>query len=229
MNIGTKPKLSHNNLVTCIAYGMNGEVNFCLEGSVYVAGSALQWLRDGMKMIEDAAESEDAANASKDDDEVYVVPAFTGLGAPYWKPNARGAVFGLTRGTTNNDFIKATLQSLAYQTKDLVDAMKEDSGVDIPSLHVDGGAARNNYLLQFQADILGMPVIRAANVESTALGAGFMAGLGVGFWKDQDELKSLVNTGTTVNPKMSEDRRKKLYAGWQQAVKATIEYDPTKN
>jgi glycerol kinase len=229
MNIGTKPKLSHNNLVTCIAYGMNGEVNFCLEGSVYVAGSALQWLRDGMKMIKDAAESEDAANASKDDDEVYVVPAFTGLGAPYWKPNARGAVFGLTRGTTNNDFIKATLQSLAYQTKDLVDSMKEDSGVDIPSLHVDGGAARNNYLLQFQADILGMPVIRAANVESTALGAGFMAGLGVGFWKDQDELKSLVNTGTTFNPKMSEDRRKKLYAGWQQAVKATIEYDPSKN
>ena len=171
MNTGNKPQLSKNNLLTTIGYGINGEINYALEGSVFVAGSAIQWLRDGLKLIDKASQSEADALASKNEDEVYVVPAFVGLGAPYWDQDARGAVFGLTRGTTEKDFIKATLQGIAYQVRDILGAMQEDTGIDIPVLKVDGGATNNDYLMQFQADILNTPVQRAGDLETTALGA----------------------------------------------------------
>ncbi|MBA1394171.1 glycerol kinase, partial [Lactobacillus sp. XV13L] len=180
MNIGSEAKLSENNLLTTIAYGINNKISYALEGSIYVAGSALQWLRDSLKMLNSAPDSYQAAMDSDNDDEVYVVPAFTGLGAPYWDADARGAVFGLTRGTTRNDFIKATLQSIAYQSRDVIDTMRADTGVDIPLLKVDGGAANNDYLLQFQADIINTPVQKAHDLETTALGAAFLAGLAVG-------------------------------------------------
>jgi glycerol kinase len=218
MNIGTEPRLSTHNLLTTIAYGIDGKVNYALEGSVYVAGSAIQWLRDGMRLVDTAPESEAAALASNSDDEVYVVPAFTGLGAPYWDSNVRGAVFGVTRGTTREDFIKATLQSLAYQSRDVIDTMKQDSGIAIPKLKVDGGAAKNDYLMQFQADILDTEIDRAANLETTALGAAFLAGLATGFWKNLDEVKQINHPGKQFKPAISAGRRAKLYAGWGKAV-----------
>lgn len=221
MNTGDKPVTSANNLLTTIGYSINGKVTYALEGSVFVAGSAIQWLRDAMKLVEHASDSEEAANNSKNHDEVYVVPAFTGLGAPYWDAQARGSVFGITRGTTREDFIKATLQSLAYQSRDVVETMYKDTGINIETLVVDGGAANNNYLMQFQADILNTPVQRAANLETTAMGASFLAGLAVGFWKDTDELKKLTGMGQLFNPQMSEQKREDLYSGWQQAVAAT--------
>ncbi|ALV22343.1 MAG: glycerol kinase GlpK [Carnobacterium sp.] len=224
MNTGEKPQLSGNNLLTTIGYGINGKIYYALEGSIFVAGSAVQWLRDGMRLIETAAESEEVAAAASSEDEIYVVPAFTGLGAPYWDSNARGAVFGMTRGTTREDFVKATLQAVAYQVRDVIDTMCLDSGIDIPLLKVDGGAAMNNLLMQFQADILNVPVQRAADLETTALGAAFLAGLGVGFWKDLDEIKSFSEEGERFTPQMPEERREDLYAGWQEAVAATQVY-----
>lgn len=221
MNTGNKPTNSNNNLLTTIAYGLNGKVNYALEGSVFVSGSAIQWLRDSMKMIKTAPESEAVALKSKSENEVYVVPAFTGLGAPYWDSEARGAIFGVTRGTNNYDFIKATLQSLAYQTKDVVDTMQVDSGIKIPTLRVDGGASNNNYLMQFQADILGTRIERAKVAETTGMGAAFLAGLAVGYWKNIDELKNVSVVGQTFESKMGEQERKHLYAGWKRAVKAT--------
>ena len=192
-NTGDKPKMSANNLLTTIAYGVNGQINYALEGSVFVAGSAIQWLRDQMGLVAQSPDTQQAAEAATSDDEVYVVPAFTGLGAPYWDAEARGAVFGLTRGTTKDDFIKATLQALA----------------------------RNDYLMQFQADILNKPLERAANLETTAMGAAFLAGLAVGFWQDTDELKQIFKIGKRFEPRMTPARRENLYAGWQQAVAAT--------
>lgn len=221
MNTGNKPTNSNSNLLTTIAYGLNGKVNYALEGSVFVSGSAIQWLRDSMKMIKTAPESEVAALKSKSENEVYVVPAFTGLGAPYWDSEARGAIFGVTRGTNNYDFIKATLQSLAYQTKDVVDTMQVDSGIKIPTLRVDGGASNNNYLMQFQADILGTRIERAKVAETTGMGAAFLAGLAIGYWKNIDELKNVSVVGQTFESKMGEQERKHLYAGWKRAVKAT--------
>ncbi|KRK79138.1 glycerol kinase GlpK [Companilactobacillus nodensis] len=224
MNTGEVPQLSDNNLLTTIGYGINGKVYYALEGSIFVAGSAIQWLRDAMKLVDSAPESEEAAISSRDDDEVYVVPAFTGLGAPYWDSDARGAVFGLTRGTTREDFIKATLQSLAYQSRDVIDTMKKDTGIDIPTLKVDGGAANNKFLMQFQADILQTPVQRAKDLETTALGAAFLAGLAVGYWKDLDEIKKDYATGATFKPEMDKKRSDYLYEGWQQAVSATRQF-----
>ena len=221
MNTGEEPTESDNNLLTTIAYGLDGKINYALEGSIFVSGSAIQWLRDSMKMVKTAEESEKAALASKSEDEVYVVPAFTGLGAPYWDSEARGAVFGVTRGTNKNDFIKATLQSLAYQTRDVVDTMQIDSGIEIPTLRVDGGASNNDYLLQFQADILGIKIERSQTLETTSMGAAFLAGLAVGYWKDVDELKDVFVVGKTFESKMVESKRKKLYQGWKRAVKAT--------
>ncbi|MFY8329303.1 glycerol kinase GlpK [Vagococcus carniphilus] len=221
MNTGEKPQISKNNLLTTIGYGINGKVYYALEGSVFVAGSAIQWLRDGLRMIETAPESEEIANASTGDNSVYVVPAFTGLGAPYWDSDARGAIFGLTRATTKEDFVKATLQAVAYQSKDVIDAMKEDSGIEIPVLKVDGGAAKNDALMQFQADILDTNVTRAPNLETTALGAAYLAGLGVGIWKDLDDLRAFQGEGDTFNPNMPAEERDDLYAGWKEAVKAT--------
>ncbi|RMC48555.1 glycerol kinase [Lactobacillus sp. ESL0263] len=221
MNTGEEPTESDNNLLTTIAYGLDGKINYALEGSIFVSGSAIQWLRDSMKMVKTAEESEKAALASKSEDEVYVVPAFTGLGAPYWDSEARGAVFGVTRGTNKNDFIKATLQSLAYQTRDVVDTMQIDSGIEIPTLRVDGGASNNDYLLQFQSDILGIKIERSQTLETTSMGAAFLAGLAVGYWKDVDELKDVFVVGKTFESKMEESKRKKLYQGWKRAVKAT--------
>ncbi|HGD2973611.1 TPA: glycerol kinase GlpK [Streptococcus agalactiae] len=221
MNTGEEMQLSQNNLLTTIGYGINGKVHYALEGSIFIAGSAIQWLRDGLRMIETSSESEGLAQSSTSDDEVYVVPAFTGLGAPYWDSNARGSVFGLTRGTSKEDFVKATLQSIAYQVRDVIDTMQVDSGIDIQQLRVDGGAAMNNLLMQFQADILGIDIARAKNLETTALGAAFLAGLSVGYWESMDELKELNATGQLFQATMNESRKEKLHKGWRKAVKAT--------
>lgn len=221
MNTGEEMQLSQNNLLTTIGYGINGKVHYALEGSIFIAGSAIQWLRDGLRMIETSSESEGLAQSSTSDDEVYVVPAFTGLGSPYWDSNARGSVFGLTRGTSKEDFVKATLQSIAYQVRDVIDTMQVDSGIDIQQLRVDGGAAMNNLLMQFQADILGIDIARAKNLETTALGAAFLAGLSVGYWESMDELKELNATGQLFQATMNESRKEKLYKGWRKAVKAT--------
>ena len=227
MNTGETPTLSKNNLLTTIGYGINGKVYYAIEGSVFVTGSAIQWLRDGLEIINNASESEKIAMESTSEDELFIVPAFTGLGAPYWDSKARGAIFGITRGTTRADFVKATLQSIAYQVRDVIDTMKEDTGIDIPLLKVDGGAAHNDYLLQFQADILNSSVQRPRDLETTALGAAFLAGLAVGFWKDLDELKEFYEAGEAFEPSMPEEKREELYAGWKQAVAATQTFKPT--
>ena len=221
MNTGDKVQMSKNNLLTTIGYGINGKIYYVLEGSIFIAGSSIQWLRDGLKMIEDSAESEALARQSTNNDEVYVVPAFTGLGAPYWDSNARGSVFGVTRGTNREDFVKATLQSIAYQVRDVIDTMQDDTDIKIPVLKVDGGAAMNNYLMQFQSDIIGIEIARAKNLETTALGAAFLAGLAVGFWEDLEEIKKLNEAGETFTPSMNNARKEQLYRGWKKAVHAT--------
>lgn len=221
MNTGQECNLSKNNLLTTIGYGINGKVTYALEGSIFIAGSAIQWLRDGLRMISNSPESEQYAKNSTNENEVYVVPAFTGLGAPYWDPEARGSIFGLTRGTSKEDFIKATLQSIAYQVRDIIDTMQMDTDTAIQVLKVDGGAAMNDFLMQFQADILGIELARAANLETTALGAAFLAGLAVGYWKDMEELKTLNAVGEIFCPTMPELERQKLYKGWKAAVAAT--------
>lgn len=228
MNTGEEPQLSANNLLTTIGYGINGKVYYALEGSIFVAGSAIQWLRDGLRMIETSPESEEVAAKATGGNDVYVVPAFTGLGAPYWDSDVRGAVFGLTRGTTKEDFVRATLQAVAYQSRDVLETMRKDSGIDIPLLKVDGGAAKNNLLMQFQADILNTQVQRAANLETTALGAAYLAGLAVGFWKDLDELKEMQKEGEIFTPQMADDEREELYENWQAAVAATQTFKPRK-
>ncbi|SJZ68655.1 glycerol kinase [Pilibacter termitis] len=228
MNTGEEPHFSQNKLLTTIGYGLNGKVYYALEGSIFVAGSAIQWLRDGMGLLKRSSESEKMANNATSEDEVYIVPAFTGLGAPYWDSNARGAVFGLTRGITKEDFVKATLQSIAYQVRDVIDTMKLDTNLDISLLKVDGGAAMNRYLMQFQADILGVKIERAGNLETTALGAAYLAGLGVGFWKDIEEIQSLNEPSETFVPTMDEKQKEHLYKGWKRAVRATQFYEEEK-
>lgn len=226
MNTGDEPRTSEHNLLTTIAYKLDGKVTYALEGSILVAGTALAWLHESMKIIDNVPESRQAAMASTDEDEVYVVPAFNGLGAPYWDPDAKGAVFGLSRGTNRNDFVKATLQSIAYQTRDVLRTMKQDTGIDISELMADGGASRNRYLMQFQADILDTPVQRAADEETTAMGAAITAGLAVGYWKSLDEIKQIRTDGRLFTPNMLPNRREHLYAGWKQAVKATRAFKP---
>lgn len=229
MNTGHESIDSANGLLTTIGYGLNGEVNYALEGSIFVAGSAIQWLRDGLRMIDNAPESEEYAKRVADSDDIYVVPAFTGLGAPYWDQEARGAIFGLTRGTTKEHLIRATLESLAYQTCDVVKTMEKDAEIPIPVLRVDGGASRNDLLMQFQADILQTPVERAGYLETTALGVAYLAGLAVGFWQNQEELKGLGKRGESFDPKMSEGDCQRLYRGWQTAVKATMAFKTEQN
>ena len=221
MNTGETMELSKNNLLTTIGFGINGKVYYALEGSIFIAGSAVQWLRDGLRLIKKSSETQALAYNSKNNNEVYLVPAFTGLGAPYWNPDARGTIFGLTRATTKEDLVKATLQSIAYQVRDIIDTMKIDAKVEIPLLKVDGGAANNNYLLEFQANILGVKVARAENLETTALGAAFLAGLATGYWESLDELKNLNTAGKLFVPTMENEEREKLYKGWKRAVKAT--------
>lgn len=224
MNTGEKGILSDNGLVTTIGYGINGKITYALEGSIFVAGSAIQWLRDGLRMFPKAPDSEEYAARVEDTDNVYVVPAFTGLGAPYWDQDARGAVFGITRGTTKEHLIRATLESMAYQTADVVKTMAKDSGNEIKLLRVDGGASKNDLLMQFQADILETPVERAGYLETTALGVAYLAGLAIGFWKDLDEIRQFNETGKSFDPKMPHDVCENLYAGWQEAVKATMQF-----
>ncbi len=220
MNIGTEFHYSDNGLLTTIAWGLDGKVYYALEGSVFIAGAAIQWLRDALGLIDTAADTEYYATKAEGDG-VYVVPAFAGLGAPYWDMYARGAVFGLTRDTGKAHIIKATLQSLAYQSKDLLDVMERAAGLQLSSLKVDGGAVANNYLMQFQADILGIPVERPVITESTALGAAFMAGIERGFWK-QEEILQNRQTDRLFTPEIPEKRREQLLAGWKKAVGRTM-------
>ena len=224
MNTGAEPIASHSGLLTTTGYGINGKITYALEGSIFVAGSAIQWLRDGLRLIKESPESEIFAAKVDDADNVYVVPAFTGLGAPYWDQEARGAIFGLTRGTTKEHFIRATLESLAYQSADVVDTMAKDAGMDIKMLRVDGGASKNNLLMQFQADILQTKVERAPFLETTALGVAYLAGLAVGYWKDLDEVKQFAQAGTVFKPQMAPEKAADLYAGWQEAVSATMQF-----
>ena len=220
MNTGEKPTFSNNGLLTTIGYGLDGKVNYALEGSIFIAGAAIQWLRDGLELIKDAKETEALADSVEGENPVYVVPAFAGLGAPYWDMYARGAVFGLTRDTGKAHLAKATLESLAYQTKDIIRAMEDDSGIELKNLRVDGGACSNNHLMQFQADILDTEVHRPEVIESTAMGAAFLAGIQVGLWKQED-----VDQNRPMNrifkPTFESVKRKRLYGKWQKAVERT--------
>lgn len=225
MNTGERAVASQSGLLTTIAWGLNGKVEYALEGSVFIAGAAIQWLRDGLKMIEKAQDSEYIASTVEDTDGVYVVPAFTGLGAPHWNMRARGAIFGLTRGTEQAHLIRATLEAMAYQTKDVLGAMQKDAQITLQTLRVDGGAVANNLLMQFQADLLGVNVERPEVIETTALGAAYLAGLGVGFWKNQGEICSSWRMDRCFKPDMSEERRIKLYRGWQKAVERSKDWE----
>ena len=219
MNTGDKPVFSKNGLVTTIAWGLNGKVKYALEGSIFVAGASIQWLRDSMRMIDSAVDSEYMASKVKDTDGCYVVPAFTGLGAPHWDQYARGTIVGITRGTTKNHIIRATLESIALQVCDVIDAMKADAGIEVRALKVDGGASANNFLMQFQADMINAPVNRPACVESTAIGAAYLAGLAVGFWKSKEEVLKNQQLDRVFAPVMDSEEREKKRKGWNKAVK----------
>ena len=225
MNTGTKRVPSTNGLLTTIAWGVDGKVEYALEGSIFVAGAAVQWLRDEMKMVDNAAETEALAEAVPDTNGVYLVPAFVGLGAPYWDMYARGTIVGLTRGAGRNHVVRATLESIAYQTRDVLKAMQEDSGITLKALKVDGGAVANNFLMQFQSDILGVPVDRPMVTETTAMGAAFLAGLAVGFWKDKEEIAAKWNVDRTFKPVMDPALREAKYAGWVKAVARSRDWE----
>ena len=225
MNTGERPVFSNNGLVTTVAWGRNGKANYALEGSIFVAGAAIQWLRDEMKLIESAADSEYMAQKVRDTNGCYVVPAFTGLGAPHWDMYARGALVGLTRGTKPEHIIRAAQESIAYQSYDLVDAMEKDAGVTLSQLRVDGGASRDGFLMQFQADVLGKPVRRPVIRETTALGAAYLAGLAVGVWKDREELQSLWHCDVTFEPQMEQEKKEKLLRGWHKAVGRSLDWE----
>jgi len=218
LNIGDKPILSRQGLVTTVAWGLGGKTTYAMEGSIFVTGAAVQWLRDGLGLIQSAGESETLADTVPDNGGVYFVPALVGLGAPYWDMYARGTIVGLTRGTTKGHLARATLEAIAYQVRDVVEVMGADAGVQIPLLRVDGGGTANSLLMQFQADILGIPIQCAAVSETTALGAGYLAGLAVGLWRDTSELSCLWRAAKTYEPRMSVDQREALYAGWKRAV-----------
>lgn len=222
MNTGEKAVASKNGLVTTIAWGVDGKVEYALEGSIFVAGAAIQWLRDGLRMIDNAAFTEAYANKVPDTNGVYVVPAFVGLGAPYWDQYARGIIVGLTRGVEKEHFIRATVESLAYQSIDVIRAMESDAGVALKEMRVDGGACANNFLMQFQADILGCNVIRPAMIESTALGAVYLAGLAVGYYKDKEDIIQNLTVDRAFEPNMKQETREKLLAGWNEAVKRSF-------
>lgn len=224
MNTGEKAILSHKGLLTTIAWGIDNKVEYALEGSVFIAGAAIQWLRDELRMIDHAAHTEAYANSVPDSNGVYIVPAFTGLGAPYWDQYARGTILGLTRGVKKEHFIRATLESLAYQTYDVLMAMQEDSGISLKALKVDGGACANNFLMQFQSDILGSKVDRPEVIETTALGAAYLAGLAVGYWKDQEDISTNWALSKSFTPKMESSKREFLLKGWHKAIKCTREW-----
>ena len=225
MNTGTAPIISQNGLLTTIAWGIGETVTYALEGSIFVAGAAVQWLRDQLRLVYDAAETEYYAERVEDTNGVYVVPAFTGLGAPYWDMYARGAIVGLSRGTKREHIVRATLESIAYGTRDVLSAMEKDSGITLKALKVDGGAAVNNFLMQFQADILNVPVHRPQVLETTALGAAYLAGLAVGFWKDMEEIKRNWAVDRAFTVQMDEAARTQRYAGWQKAITRAMDWD----
>lgn len=224
MNTGEKAVKSTNGLLTTLAWGIDGKVEYALEGSIFVAGSAIQWLRDGLRMLKDAKDSQGYAEKVDSTDGVYVVPAFVGLGTPYWDSDVRGAVFGLTRGTSKEHFVRATLESLAYQTKDVLTAMEADSGISLKKLRVDGGAVKNDFLMQFQSDILSVPVERPVVNETTALGAAYLAGLATGFWDNRDEISKQWNKDKQFEPQMPVETQGELYNGWKKAVKAAMAF-----
>ena len=225
MNTGEKLVSSESGLLTTIAWGIDGKVEYALEGSIFVAGASVQWLRDELKIIESAAASEQLAAAVPDTNGVYVVPAFVGMGAPYWDMYARGAVMGLTRGANRNHLVRATLESIAYQTRDVLEAMQRDSGIELKALKVDGGAVANNFLMQFQSDILGVPVQRPVVTETTALGAAYLAGLAVGYWTNKDEIAEAWNVDRVFEPQMQEEDRQKKYSGWKKAVGRALQWE----
>ncbi|OLO39196.1 glycerol kinase [Alkalihalophilus pseudofirmus] len=224
MNTGEKAVHSQHGLLTTLAWGIDGKVEYALEGSIFVAGSAIQWLRDGLRMFKEASDSENYATRVESTDGVYVVPAFVGLGTPYWDSDVRGAVFGITRGTEKEHFIRATLESLAYQTKDVLTAMEADSGISLKTLRVDGGAVANNFLMQFQSDMLDVPVERPVIQETTALGAAYLAGLAVGFWDSREDIAKQWSIEQTFTVKMNSEQRNQLYSGWKKAVHATMAF-----
>ena len=224
MNTGDRPVFSKNGLVTTIAWGLDGKVNYALEGSVFVAGAAIQWLRDEMRLIDSAADSEYMAGKVEDTNGCYVVPAFTGLGAPHWDQYARGTIVGLTRGVNKCHIIRATLESLAYQVNDILQAMQADSGIKLAALKVDGGASSNNFLMQFQSDVCNSPVERPECVETTAIGAAYLAGLAVGFWKDKNDVIANSKIERTFVPAMDDEKRNALIKGWNKAVRCAFNW-----
>ncbi|KRQ86289.1 Glycerol kinase [Caloramator mitchellensis] len=225
MNTGEKPVKSKNGLLTTIAWGVDGKVEYALEGSIFIAGAVIQWLRDELRMIKSAADSEEYATAVEDSNGVYVVPAFVGMGAPYWDMYARGTIVGLTRGAKKEHIIRAALESMAYQTMDVLSAMEEDSGIKLSVLKVDGGAVANNFLMQFQSDVLNVDVYRPKVVETTALGAAYLAGLAVGYWENKDEILNNWSVDRKFEPNMDEEKRAKLVKGWHKAVKRALSWE----
>ena len=219
MNTGDEPVSSKNGLVTTIAWGLGGKITYALEGSIFVAGAAIQWLRDELKLISSAAETEGLCKEVPDTCGVYLVPAFVGLGAPYWDPYARGALTGLTRGANRSHIVRATVESMAYQTYDVLHAMEQDAGIPLAELRVDGGAAANSFLLQFQSDITGVPVLRPSTLETTALGAAYLAGLAVGYWDDLTEIRRNWQVSAAFNPELSQEKAEEKVNGWHHAVK----------
>ena len=224
MNTGTQAVISRHGLLTTIAAGVDGEVQYALEGGVFVAGAAIQWLRDELRIIETAAQTEEYCRKVKDTNGTYVVPAFTGLGAPYWDQYARGSIVGLTRGTSREHLVRATVESLAYQVGDLIEAMEQDSGIHLKTLQVDGGACKNNFLLQFQADLLETKVVRPKCVETTALGAAYLAGLAIGYWENKEDIKANWALEQTFVPAMEAEERVRKLKGWKKAVKCSFEW-----
>lgn len=224
MNTGNKPVFSKNGLVTTIAWGLNGEVTYALEGSIFVAGAAIQWLRDEMHLIDSAPDTEWLAGRVKDTNGCYVVPAFTGLGAPYWDQYARGCIVGITRGVNKYHIVRATLESLAYQTNDVIKAMEADSGITLAGLKVDGGASANNFLMQYQADVIQEKVLRPACIETTAMGAAYLAGLAVGYWKDMQEIKTNWKADRAFLPQMESSERDRRVRGWEKAVRYSFDW-----
>lgn len=222
MNIGEKPRTSTHGMLTTIAWGLNGKPTYAFEGAIFMAGASVQWLRDSLQIVGKASETEELATSIDSSGEVYVVPAFTGLGAPYWNPYARATILGLSRGTGRAEIVRATLEAVAYQTRDVLDAMQQDTGVELPELRVDGGMVANNFLMQFQADIIGKPVLRPEVPETTALGAAYLAGLEVGFWDDLQHLTQNWHLDRKFVPSMPESDRITSYKGWKRAVKAAL-------
>jgi glycerol kinase len=227
MNIGDKPILSKNNLITTVAWKIGDDVQYALEGSIFIAGAVVQWLRDELKIIETAPQIEELASNVPDSGGVYMVPAFAGLGAPYWNQYARGTIFGITRGTNRNHFCRAALESIAFQVMEVLNAMESDSGIQIKELRVDGGATQNNLLLQFQADILKADVVRPQVTEVTAIGAAYLAGLAVGFWENVEEIQKQWKINRRFQP--AEDDKEDLIKGWYRAIKAVNAWSETEN